>query len=89
MKTPIERIPHDFVAADGKPLFSLIEMLTGRSVPKGGDSQTKDALVWAVRIKQTSQEKALDAAKMRARTMLFGSHQEPWSVGEPCRPKFC
>ena len=35
MRTPIERIPHDFVDKDGKPLFSLIEMLTGRPVPKG------------------------------------------------------
>ncbi len=35
MRTPLDRIPNDFVDKDGKPLFQLIEMLTGRPVPKG------------------------------------------------------
>ena len=42
MKTPIGSIPHDFVSSDGKPLFfALIEMLTGRSVPKGESSKNQ------------------------------------------------
>ena len=65
MKTPIERIPHDFVASDGKPLFSLIEMLTGRAVPKGGDSSNQGypGMGGANKRNKSSQEKALDAAK--------------------------
>lgn len=61
MRTPIERIPHDFVEKDGKPLFSLIEMLTGRAVPKG-DKNSGGQYPGASRISGTG-NRMLDAAK--------------------------
>jgi len=66
MRTPIERIPHDFVEKDGKPLFQLVEMLTGRPVPKG-DKNSNQGYPGAGRT-SGSGNRTLDAAKTSVST---------------------